>query len=103
MGGDSDDELSLSSNVGGCAVIGAIYGGVKAAWALAPTAKAPGTSSQTSHRSYYVNESTYWEVSLVNPSVNDIFVFLSCSSSSCRCSNSIFRSSQHHWQDVGEL
>ena len=35
MGGS--DELDLASNIGGCGVIGAIYGGVKAAWALAPT------------------------------------------------------------------
>ena len=59
MGGDSDDELSLSNNVGGCAVIGAIYGGVKAAWALAPTAKAPGRC-QTIRLSCY--ESNYLEV-----------------------------------------
>jgi len=38
MGG-SGDELDLASNIGGCGVIGAVYGGVKAAWALAPTGK----------------------------------------------------------------
>ena len=37
MGGSDDNELSLSSNIGGCGVIGAVNGGVKAAWALAPT------------------------------------------------------------------
>ena len=41
MGGSDDNELSLSSNIGGCGVIGAVYGGVKAAWALAPTGKYP--------------------------------------------------------------
>ena len=40
MGGGSD-ELDLASNIGGCGVIGAIYGGVKAAWALAPTGEYP--------------------------------------------------------------
>ena len=39
MGGSDDNELSLTSNIGGCGVIGAVYGGVKAAWALAPTGK----------------------------------------------------------------
>ena len=52
MGGDSDSELDLSSNVGGCAVIGAIYGGIKAAWAQAPTARAPGTWGINRHIVY---------------------------------------------------
>lgn len=43
MAGD-DTGLSLASNVGGCGVLGAIYGAVKAVWAVAPTAKAPGTA-----------------------------------------------------------
>ena len=39
MGGS--DELDLASNIGGCGVIGAVYGGAKAAWALAPTGEHP--------------------------------------------------------------
>ena len=98
MGGSDDNELSLSSNIGGCGVIGAVYGGVKAAWALAPTGK-----YHHCHVVIYLN--VYGVVSLViymtKLSYQNLFLFFF--SQSTRRTNNIFRSRQHNWQNCTSI